>query len=323
MRAAVVLLSVLLPTSAFAATLRLIGTLDGPVVHVRDLWDGAGEAGARVLGPAPLPGGSITVGAAQLGAIARAYGVDWQPQSDGDQAVLSRPGQPLLLRAVLDAVRPALIEQGADSHGAGFEIELPLFQPPMLDAGTTPRLHLEQISLDTVSGRFAAILLVDTGDPAPLRLRLAGSIVAAVSVVVATHPLAAGTLVSPGDVKMQRVRASATGAEIIQDPAQAIGLELRRPMPQGQPLALSDLQRPVEVARHDRVMVALALPGLAVGAIGEALEGGAVGDRITVRNTVSGAVLTAEVTGHDAVRVDPDAPPAMPFGQPGLAFAAR
>jgi hypothetical protein len=53
--------------------------LDGAVVKVGDLWRNTGANAATVIGPAPPPGRSIVIEAAQLGYIARLYGVEWQP----------------------------------------------------------------------------------------------------------------------------------------------------------------------------------------------------------------------------------------------------
>ena len=80
---------------ADAATLRTTTTLHAAVVRLDDLFDDAGAGADRILGPGPGAGGRIVVEAAQLGAIARQYHVDWRPASSGDRAVLDRPGRPL------------------------------------------------------------------------------------------------------------------------------------------------------------------------------------------------------------------------------------
>ena len=49
--------------------------------------------------------------------------------------------------------------------------------------------------------------------------------------------------------------------------------------------------------------------GLSLTAQGQALEAGAAGERIRVLNPVSHAVIEAEVTGLNRVRVDPDGTP--------------
>src|SRR5579875_1173793 len=81
------------PLTAGAATLKPFSTLPGPVVRLSDIWDGVSTD--KPLGPAPAPGGRITVPAAQLAAIARDYGVDWRPASSGDRAILERSGRSL------------------------------------------------------------------------------------------------------------------------------------------------------------------------------------------------------------------------------------
>src|SRR5476649_412094 len=98
---------------AHGASLRTETTLQGPRVYLRDLFEDAGENAARVLGPGPGPGGRIIVEARQLKAIAVQYGVDWQPVSNADRAVLEWPGRPLPREAALAAVRAALVAQGA------------------------------------------------------------------------------------------------------------------------------------------------------------------------------------------------------------------
>src|SRR5215472_12338250 len=120
--------------NADAATLRSMTTLHGPVVRLSDLFDDAGAGADRVLGPGPGAGGRIVVEAAQLGAIARQFGVDWRPVSSADRAVLDRPGRPLRRDDVLDAVRSALIAGGASSD---CDVELAGFIPPLV-VGCSP-----------------------------------------------------------------------------------------------------------------------------------------------------------------------------------------
>ena len=120
---------------AEAATLRPIATLDGPLVHLRDLFEDAGPNAGRVLGPGPGPGGRIIVGASQLGAIARQFGVDWRPASSGDRAILEWPGKPLRREDALEAVRAAVVAAGADPECV---IEMAGFTPPLVPLGSSP-----------------------------------------------------------------------------------------------------------------------------------------------------------------------------------------
>ena len=127
------LAALLLAAPAGAATLRPFGTLAGPVVRLSDLWDGV--TADRAIGPGPPIGGRSVVGAAQLGAIARQFSVDWQPASPGDQAVLEWLGQPLTRDAALQSVTQSLQAAGIPADAT---VELTLFTPPMIPANATP-----------------------------------------------------------------------------------------------------------------------------------------------------------------------------------------
>src|SRR5689334_24493577 len=118
-----------------AASLRPNTTLHAPTVRLSDLFDGVDSKADRILGPGPGAGGRIGVEAAQLGAIARQFGVDWRPASSADRAVLDRPGRPLKRDDVLEAVRAAVIAGGASSE---CDIELAGFTPPLVPFEAEP-----------------------------------------------------------------------------------------------------------------------------------------------------------------------------------------
>ena len=64
--------------------------IDGPIVHLGDLFDGLGENGATQVARAPAPGTRVTVGARWLSTVARAYGVRWRPASRLESSVIER-----------------------------------------------------------------------------------------------------------------------------------------------------------------------------------------------------------------------------------------
>jgi flagella basal body P-ring formation protein FlgA len=142
-------------------------------VRLSDLFEDAGANANRVLGPGPGAGGRIVVEAAQLGAIARQFGVDWRPASSADRAVLDRPGRPLPREDVLDALRSALIEGGTSPD---CDIELADFSPPLVPFESNPRPVVSDLSYDTSAGRFTAMLSVAGDSMEPIYMRLAGKV---------------------------------------------------------------------------------------------------------------------------------------------------
>ncbi|MBN8892988.1 MAG: flagella basal body P-ring formation protein FlgA [Rhodospirillales bacterium 70-18] len=301
------------PNPAWGATLRPITTLSAGVVRLSDLFDDAGPEAQRVLGPAPAPGARIVVESRQLAAIARQFRVDWRPASTGDRIVLDRPGRLLDRAEAVAALRDALAGVGAPADA---EIELPGFSAPLIPQDAKPQFAVEQLDYQGGAGRFTAQLAVTADDMAPLRLRLSGTLAEMVTLPVPAHRLAPGSVIAADDLIIARVRAGLVRGAVAQAPAQAVGLAPRRMLMPGQPLLLADLRKPEAVAKGARVAMQLLAPGLLLLAQGQALESGAVGERIQVLNPASRAVVEAEIVGRDRVRV---APGSVPLATPGTA----
>jgi len=309
MRPLIFCLAALISAPCQAATLRPMTSLSGPTVRLLDLFDDAGPNAARVLGPGPALGGNIVVEAPQLAAIARQFGVDWRPSSPGDRAVLDRPGRQMPRDEAIAPVRAALIEAGAS---ASCDIELPGFTPPQVPLTGAVHSVVTQLQYDAPSGRFSAALSL-TGDfMPPVTMRLAGRVQETIEVPIATTRLPAGAVLRAGDVHMARIRAALARDDVVREPGQAIGMALRHSVSAGQPLPIADLARPNIVEKGGAVQMLLDSAGLTVAAQGQALDPGAMGERVRVLNPISRAVLEAEVTGPGQVRVRPDSIPLVP-----------
>jgi flagella basal body P-ring formation protein FlgA len=287
-----------------AATLRSMTTLHASTVRLSDLFDDAGTNADRVLGPGPGAGGRIVVEAAQLRAIAHQFAVDWQPASSADRAVLDRPGRPLRREDALDAVRSALVAAGASPD---CDVELPGFTPPLVPAEADPKPVVSDMDYDPAAGRFSAVLAVTGAAMEPIHMRLAGRVDDTVDLPVATTRLAAGSVLRIEDVHVARVHTALIRGEVVRRPGDAVGMQLKRQLAAGQPLATGELMRPSMVQKGASVLMQLDSPGITLTAQGQALESGAIGERIRVLNPVSRAVIEAEVIGPDRVRVSPNA----------------
>ncbi len=290
---------------ASAATLRPVTSLSAPVVRLADLFDGLGAAGSQVLGPGPAPGGRIVVESAQLAAIARQFGVDWRP-GGSERAVLERPGRLLPREDVLAALHAALAGVGAPDDA---DLDLPGYAAPLVPSETEARAEVEQLDYDPASGRFNATLSISGEGMLTLRQRVAGTMHEMAEVLVPVRRLPAGTVIGPGDLQPARVRADQLRREVARAAGQAVGMQVRRHLSQGQPLALADLSRPAAVEKGAQVLLLLNAPGLTVAVQGRALEAGAISERIAVLNPASQAVVEGEVVGPGQVRVAPGSMP--------------
>lgn len=305
--------------SAATAKLRPFGILVGPVVRLSDLFDGLGAAGRQVLGPGPAPGQQITVPAAQLAAIASEFGVDWRPRSPGEQAVLERPGRPLRRHEVEPPLHEALLAAGAPRDS---RVLLPNFSPPDVPPGAAVELAIKQLDYDRSSGDFSAVLAISASGMDPEELAISGRAEPTLSIIVASHVLMPGMILTAADLKPADVPAGSFAGRVASTDAQAVGMEIHRAVAAGDPLPLSDLSRPPLVKRGQRILIALDAPGLTLTEQGEALQSGARDDSVRVLNTVSHAILLGTVIGPGEVSVPLGSLPlAAPGAGPGTSYA--
>jgi flagella basal body P-ring formation protein FlgA len=298
-----IVLAVLLAQPAAAATLRPFTSLSQPMVHLSDLFDDAGSD--RVLGPAPQPGGRISVEAPQLAAIARQFGVDWRPNGSADRVVIERPGHALPREAAIAALRTALTAAGVSPDS---EIDVPAFAPPIVPPGDGVTSDVGQLDYDPATGRFTALLTIMSDGMEPSHVRLLGRVQEMAEIPVATHKLLAGAAIEPGDVEIGRLRTDSLRASVVRTMEQAVGMALRHPVFPGQPLPLADLGRPIMVAKGAAVAMLLDGPGISLTAQGISTDSGALGERVHVLNPVSRAMVEADVIGPNRARVTPGTP---------------
>jgi len=297
--------SVATPGQAAEVVARAHAEVAGPVVRLADLFEGAGAAGDRLLGPAPAPGSRYVVPPQQLAAIARAQGFRF---AGGGPTVVERPGRAMPREAVLAALRDALgLERERD-------IELAPFAPPMVPLSAGVRVVAEDVHLDPATARFTAtIAALAEGEP-PVRLRLSGRVAArSVTVPVAARRLAPGTTIAATDLRQVALPLDRVPEEAILEEARLRGRLVQRAVAAGSPILASDLGGRAVVLRSSTVTMTVTLPGLVVTAQGRALEDGAVGDVIPVLNLASRAVVEATVLGPGRVAV---APGSLPVSRP-------
>ena len=303
-----VLLAAVPAEAAGEAIARARVVMDAPQVRLADLFDNAGPNGGRVLGPAPAPGQRYIVPVAQLAAIARDNGLS---MVGGGPTLVERPGRAIAREEVEAVLRQALAAAGA-AVGTEARLEMQPFTPPTVPMGVTPQLIVEDLSWDQGSGRFAATLTAIAAGEQPVRTRLAGRLNDLVAVPVTIRRLAAGTPVTASDVRIVRLAPDRVPADAVRDPAELGGQVLRRALPPGAPVSLSELGGRLMVVKGQPVVMAIEVPGLAVTAQGRALENGARGDIVQVLNAASRAVIEATVIGPGRVRVIPGSMPVSP-----------
>lgn len=122
-------------------------------------------------------------------------------------------------------------------------------------------------------------------------------------VVVATRPLARQQTIESGDVRLERKKISGLANGYFETVSEVVGLQARRAMALGQIFNSAHVAPRHLIQRGQEVTLRSELPGLSVRMVGEALEDGALGQRIRVRNRSSKKIVEGYVESSDTIRV--------------------
>lgn len=131
---------------------------------------------------------------------------------------------------------------------------------------------------------------------------------ASVEVLTYARSLAAGDVVQPEDVIWAPVQSHLAPAGAPQDAEAVIGLQARRALRAGSPVAPRDLASPQVIARNDMVEVAYLSDGVELTVTGKATRNASAGEAVPILNVQSNRTI-------DAVAVAPGRAVAGPAAQ--------
>ncbi len=277
--------------------------IDGPVVHLGDLFDGLGANGATPVARAPAPGTRIAVNARWLSAVARAYGVPWRPGSRLDGSVIERASIVIETQRIEAATIAALRRRGIDGR-----LSLVLDNPVTrihLPTDATPSLLVAGLNHNPETGRFTAHLVAPAEGTPLARVTISGRAIELVEIPVLRRRMLPGEVIRETDILWQDARADRISRNVVLDPVNLVGKSPRRPIRAEKPVLGSELRKPVLVPKNSLVTIRLQTARMVLTARGRAMEPGAKGDVIRVVNTKSNQIISASVTESGTVEVVP------------------
>ena len=208
-------------------------------------------------------------------------------------------------RHPLAGIREAVVQFVTAFHGAGADLavapgdldsrlRLAPCPQPLAAAWASGSAHVGRVTVEVrcTAGR-------------PWRLYVPSQVTLKRDVVVAARPLARGQRLSPADLRRERRDLGRVGGDAVLDPARVLGYVLTRPLAAGSVLEPRLLEAPRLVERGQRVQLVAEGPGIHISMAGQALDDGALGDTVRVRNPASRQVVDAVVSapGRVSLRV--------------------
>mgnify|MGYP001244590476 CR=1 FL=1 len=261
---------------AFAASLRLEGTITGDYIRLGDIFDGTKNAD-YVLGPAPAPGKEMILNAKTLYKIASALDVDWKPDSPIEQIILRREAT-VLPQSDITA-----------------DIVLP--------AGTDETLAVTALEIDPQTDRFNAVIVSPSAENPLKRATVSGRIERLLAVPVLRNSLKNGDIIGAMDIDWIDLPQNKIPNGTVMAEKDLIDMTPKRTASAGKPLLLNDRTPPKMVDRGDAVTLVFESGPMVLTAKGKALQDGAIGDMIRVSNTDSSKNLQGVVTAHREVTI--------------------
>jgi flagellar basal body P-ring formation protein FlgA len=283
--------------------LRASVTVTGDVVRIGDLIDNAGPVADVPIFRAPDLGTRGTVPAERVVEAIRPHqliGIDTRGVSE---VVVIRATRAIPAAEISARIAKAL--EGQFGLGAARDILVEFDREPHalnVEPSVTGELQVVSLAYNARNARFDVTL--DLQSSAALRwqpTRFSGTAIETVNAVSVDHPVERGEILKASDLVMTR-RPKAEGP-LIGDMRAAAGLAARRQLRPGQPLHEADLMKPSIVQRNDTVTIIYEAPGISLTLRGQAQDGGALGDTISVVNSQSKRVVQGVITGPDRVSV--------------------
>lgn len=219
---------------------------------------------------------------------------------------------PLLANPLIDQLIGAtnqFLEQQVQEHiarsglPARYEIKLNRLDARLrLPICPDDQLSAELESPNVPVGRVTVRLTCNSSSP--WRLFVPGQVSLFQEVLVSARPLARNTVLNANDLTLQERDTSLLRDKYLVDPQQAIGMRLTRPVPPDSIITFAVIEQNEIVRRGDKVVISASNDSVSVRMPGEALESGALGAQIRVRNTRSDRQIKARVVGPGQVKVD-------------------
>ena len=282
-------------------SLRTAVIVEDNYITLGDLFENAGANAGKKIAYAPAPGKRATFDAKWLFRVASAYKLDWRPFTMNTNSVVERASQVIQRDEIHDALIQALQARGVKS---GFELELAAGTMNLhVAANNAGTVGIEGLTFDAGNGRFVATVAVPANDPAAQRTRVTGKIHKLVSVPVLADNKKRGDVIRASDIQWRDVRASNVRDHVITDDDELIGMAAKNEIKADSAINISQLRRPLLVAKGALVTIELAQGGMSLSAQGKAQEEGSLGDVIKVMNNRSNKIIEAKINGNNRVAV--------------------
>lgn len=272
----------------------------GDLVRIGDLVENAGVVASVPIFRSPDLGSTGSVPAHEVIAAVRAHALVGLDPGNVRDVVVTRASRTIDADEVKRSIAMALAAQYGLGPAEDVAVSLDRIPRPIhVEPSATEEPHVARLTYDTRSTRFYASVSL----PGQRALWLTGHAQAMAEVVTLARPVARGDVLKQADLVIERRPRRQVGRDAVTDRNDAIGRAARNSLQSGRLLQMADLMKPELVRRNETVTLIYRIPGISLTLRGRAIESGAEGDEISVRNEQSKRTVQGIVVGPGRVAV--------------------
>lgn len=219
------------------------------------------------------------------------------------QSKAGKPAYRITYEELEQAIADALVQEGAGEHihatmvdhkaGAFFSHHSPV------------EMEINNLAYNAEQSRWEATIYPDAQGMALAPIPISGHYEELAEVPVLKSRLRSDEIISADDIEMKKMGFNRLRKDTILAAEQLIGKTPYRTISPGRAIRKAEIVTPPSVHKNETVTMQYHMAGLEIRALGEALESGAEGDMIRVRNTDSNVVIHAKINGPGMVEAVP------------------
>lgn len=272
-------------------------------VFLGDLFQNLGNKADTWVTAAPLPGQKMVISANRLADIARTHGLEWRPRNGRQQVTLERPGV-RVSRKLIDGHLAA--EMTAQIGGDGVDIEYLGGTPEIfIDPNLPVEITVDDLDVSSDGRRFSARLAVPAVIGGVRYITLAGRAHATIRVPVPARHLRRADVINERDFVWKYTRMNSQSHMMVDNLKDLLGQSPRRMLAAGKPIRRTDVIPMILVSKGDQIVISLSSGALTLSTRAIALEAGAKGETIRVRNLNSRKIIEVTVTASGGGAIKP------------------
>lgn len=224
----------------------------------------------------------------------------------GITATVRTPSFTITSTDVADAVKKQLI---AENIATNAEVKMQIGAPEVLYSADHPvKLTLHALQVDPASKRWQAQAYILGNGKTESVKPISGVYTALVEVPVLKHTIGRGSVIEESDIVTLSLAERLVRKETVTEAKDLIGKAPRMGISANRPIQQTELAAPIVIKRGELVEMEFSTPYMKIKTTGIALEDGAAGLPIRVKNQKSERAVSARVVSAGRVTVNSETP---------------